>query len=105
MSRGLSKLQNRIVDLVEGRVPARERVYGGTVLTTLELVVELASEGFLPDGMPGGRKQEQFTVRRACRSLERRGRIRCEGRFRDDAGKLVLTWSAARESAETRRSP
>jgi hypothetical protein len=75
MSRGLSRLQQGILDLMTGE--ARPKVYASPdSLETGELLEEMTACGFISGRE---RKQALFTIRRACISLVRRGLL--EGKY------------------------
>ena len=91
MSRGLSKIQRAIMRQLEG--PGRGHFYRCGSLGTRELVEELKESGILREDMPS--KFSNFTVRRACFSLVRRGLV--EGRREmdlDHPEALTIIWWA-----------
>lgn len=96
MSKGLGKLQKRILGLLEGSVKtevyAQSRTY-----TTRELLEELIEQGIVSPDAP--RKTAMFTVRRACKSLLNRGLI--EGKYETDfdhPGAIIASWRSAAKS-------
>ena len=80
MGRGISRTQRVILGLLEGSVDGL--VYEGLErgCDTAELLEELLERNSVSASAP--RKQQMFTVVRACRSLERRGLV--EGRYVTD---------------------
>lgn len=93
MSRGLSRLQRGIYDLLAGK--RRGLVYGsGGPLTTSELVEELIEAGLLADDIP--QEQATFTVRRSCYGLVQRGLLKgAPSSHGEHAWIKTITWRAA----------
>lgn len=91
MSRGISKLQQRILDTLGDGLDRSERFYNPGPLDTPELLESLEHGGFFPDN-GGCLRHRLFAVRRACRSLERRGLIRGEKVIAVDCGPRPVCW-------------
>ncbi|MGF1633506.1 MAG: hypothetical protein ACFCVE_06610 [Phycisphaerae bacterium] len=92
MPRGLSERQRTIIALFDGS--RRRLVYGEGPLTTSELMEELVEAGDLPKGIR--RDIARFTIRRACRSLERRGHLASKPVIVDDTGGTAIEWRASK---------
>lgn len=71
MGRGPSSKQRMILALLRGEVEGRVYDDLDRGCDTAELLEEMAEHGLVEERSP--RKQQMFTVVRACRSLERRG--------------------------------
>ena len=78
MSKGLGKLQQAIVELLDGTL--ERQVVSGAALCTNELLEELQARGLVKEDIP--RKIAMFAVRRACHSLLDRGIL--EGEYTID---------------------
>jgi len=94
MSRGISKSQQIIFGLLNGLEDGRVYDDLDHGCDTAELLEELLVRGLVNEDAP--RKQQMFTVVRACRSLERRGLL--EGEMVTDADHphcKTLHWTAA----------
>jgi hypothetical protein len=76
MSRGLSLAQKVILGLLQGTEIGEVYSAPDEGCDTAELLEELQVRGFINPRAP--RKQQMFTVVRACKSLERRGLIESE---------------------------
>jgi hypothetical protein len=91
MSKGISKLQRGILDLLQGK--SQGQVYtSGTELTTSELLDEMQVRELVKTQ---NRKEALFTIRRACDSLCRRGLIK--GTYTRDCdrwGCITVAWDA-----------
>jgi hypothetical protein len=95
MGRGLSSTQRLIVALLRGDEPGLvyEGLDGGC--DTTEILEELVERGLVRPTAP--RKQQMFTIVRACRSLERRGLV--AGTYVTDADHphcRTIRWTANR---------
>jgi hypothetical protein len=92
MTRGLSRAQVVILGLLNRT--ERPRLFSsGGILDTSELLEELIARDLLREDSP--RKQQMYTVVRACRSLVRRGLI--EGQYVPDMnnpGRRTISWRA-----------
>jgi hypothetical protein len=96
MSKGLSKLQTMIFGMLRGTEP-RSVYRGGGELTTAELLEELIAREMVNENAP--RRQQMFTVRRACDSLLSRGLI--EGTYTHAEPFMwarTISWKAAPQS-------
>jgi len=92
MSRGQSKLQREIAGLLDGSLKGQVFHCAGG-LCTAELLEELIERGTIDERVP--RKAALFTIRRACRSLVKRGVLDVESAFDCDLPWVtVLCWSA-----------
>jgi len=80
MGRGLSRSQRVIVALLRGGIEGRVYDDLSQGCDTAELLEELIERGLIDASAP--RKQQMFTVVRACRSLERREHL--EGTYVTD---------------------
>jgi hypothetical protein len=93
MGRGLSTSQRVILALLRGDEEGVVYVGLDRGCDTAELVEELGERGLVHERAP--RKQQMFTVVRACRSLERRGLV--SGEYVTDVEHpqcRTLHWSA-----------
>lgn len=105
MSRGLSRIQQAIVGLLRGEV--RRNCYsGGGSLTTGELAEELEALGLVDREWPKHWRQSVFVVRRACRSLLRRGLVTGKyERCNDPPVVMTIEWTAVRNAVATAHPP
>lgn len=96
MSKGLSKIQQTIMNILTGK--ERGLVYSNAAgtLTTGELLAELDEREMVNRKV--SRKIQLFTVRRACDSLQIRGLLKSKYESDWDAnGAKTVSWSLPEE--------
>jgi hypothetical protein len=105
MSKGISKKQQVILDLLSGDRPRRIYSGSGGNLDTAELLSEVEEWLFGDKDPTGSRKQRMGSLIRSCKSLYSRGLIKgvCVPDC-DNPGRKTITWSIPSKEKDITKS-